>query len=190
MITVILSLLLLIYFIRGQFGFERPTRWRYWLIPIFAAVMFVITFKLSVANVLTAIVMILIGIAIGTYQGHFATIQAVDADTDTAHVEVRGGLHYLIGWLLILVIQLAAEVVFTHEHLEWSSISKEAFQSVIEELFPFRRLHGGGWWVLWALSASASLSYTLTLVQRSPGFRATIKRHARRNERRADRKRK
>ena len=189
MMTVILSLLLLIYFIRGQFGFERPKRWRYWLIPIFSLIMFGVTFKYSGINVIIALGMLILGTVIGMYQGQFATIRPIKKANLEDRVEVRGGLHYLIGWALILAIQVVAEAILKHEELAIAAVSKEAFQGVIEELFPLRRILGGGWWVLWALSASSSLSYTLTLGRRSPAFWATIKRHARRDERRADRKR-
>ncbi|GKT03662.1 hypothetical protein [Furfurilactobacillus entadae] len=186
--TVILSLLVLFYFIQGQFAFERPTRLRYWVLPIFALVMFSQTFKVTAANVWIAVAMVGLGIIIGILQGRYATIRPLLGASGEARVEVKGGWLYLAGWAVMLIVQLGMEVIFAHHALTVKEVSNEAFQSVIDELFPIRRLQGSGWWVLWALTAGSGLAYTLTLMHRSEGFRATIKRHAHRNDRRAERR--
>ncbi|WP_186808482.1 hypothetical protein [Furfurilactobacillus siliginis] len=174
------------YFIRGQFEFERPRRYKYWLIPLYSVFMFFQLFKNTPANITVAGVMVILGIAIGVTQGRLAVIKPTLNNDGQERVMIRGGWHYLIGWAAILVIQIGVTIVLAHHQMDWHELRSVTNDSMLEELLPFKRIHEGGWWVLWALSASASLSYTLTLMQRSPAFRTTISRH--RHEQRAHRR--
>lgn len=176
--ATLLSLLVLSYFIRGQFEFERPRRYKYWLIPLYSVFMFFQLFKSTPTNNIVAAVMVALGIGIGVTQGRFAVIKPTLNKDGQARVTIRGGWPYLFGWAAILLIQIIVTVVVAHHQMGWHEVRSVTSDSVMEELLPFKRIHEGGWWVLWALSASASLSYTLTLMQRSPAFRVTIGRHA------------
>lgn len=70
----LIGILIVIYFCYSQFKAERPRRFRYLLLPLYALWMFVTTFKLNATNLSLAAVIILLGIMIGTFQGRFAQL--------------------------------------------------------------------------------------------------------------------
>ena len=178
----LIGILIVIYFCYSQFKAERPRRFRYLLLPLDALLMFVTTFKLNATNLLLATVIILLGIAIGTFQGRFAQLSLENVQGQTK-VSIRGGWPFLLGWGLILGIQILLSIFLAHHQMDAAELSQEVLHSALEELLPFRRIYAFDWWILWALSGSSSLAYTGMLAYRSPDFWQAIRR---RSHRKAD----
>lgn len=186
----VIGLLLVIYFVREQYSFERPKRISYLLIPIYSIFMFLTTYKVSKVNIYLAIIILIFGICVGVFQGKAAKIQQYTGESGKQRVKIKGGTAYLLGWIAIVAAQILIEVFFAHHNMNGNEIFREIGNSIEEELMPFSKVHKGGLWSLWILTGGSSLIYTLTLAHRSSEFRQTIQRGSRKQDRRAMKKRK
>lgn len=164
----LIGIILVFYFCYSQFKMERPKRFRYLLLPLYALFMFLKTFELGVGNLWLAVLIIVIGAAIGSFQGAFAQIESQLDDQNHPRVSVRGGWPFLMGWGLIVGVQILLTLFLAHQSVNAATLSETILHSALEELLPFRRINAFNWWVLWALSGSASLAYTGMLAYRSP----------------------
>ena len=179
----IIGILILIYFVKKQYSFERPKRFTYLLIPIYSLVMFCTTFPINAQNIYFAFGILVIGIAIGIFQGNSAEIKSYIGESGESRVKIKGGNNYLLGWLAIIAVQILIEILLVHHNIDTGEIVKEIQGSIKEEIMPLSRIHRGGFWALWILTGSASLFYTIVLSKRSPEFRQTIKRGSRKKDR-------
>lgn len=183
----IICVLLLMYFIKQQFEFERPRRFTYIIVPVITFVLFIENFVPSQINLISVAGIIILGVIAGMFQGFNAQIKEVLTDNNEKRVKIKGGWPYLLGWLLILITQIGISVFLKGTEFSIIELSKEIVNLILEELLPFRKFDEESWWALWALSTSSSITYTFILSRRSEYFRETIKRGARRRERNRER---
>lgn len=64
----LIGILIVFYFCYSQFKAERPRRFRYLLLPLYALLMFVTTFKLNATNLLLAAVIILLELRLALFK--------------------------------------------------------------------------------------------------------------------------
>lgn len=180
----IIGVLLLIYFIKKQFEFEQPKRFTYVIVPVITLILFINNFIPNQTNLINVLGIIILGIIAGTFQGYNAQIKEVDTDRNEKRIEIKGGWPYLLGWLLILITQVGISIILRGTELSIVELSKEIVDLILEELLPFRKFNGETWWALWALSTSSSITYAFVLSRRSEYFKETIKRGARKRDKR------
>ncbi|MFD1124285.1 hypothetical protein ACFQ22_02755 [Lentilactobacillus raoultii] len=164
---------LILYFIKEQFTYERPTWFGYWFLPLYTVGMMLISFSYQWQNMPTFLTLLVIGSLIGGFQGRTAKFKDYLSVGGQLRTQVRGGGVYLLGWLLILVIQLIVDLLLLHQTISSTRFGKELVGTVMDDLFPWLAFGSSQAWPLWTLAASSTIIYTLTLQLRSPVFQAT-----------------
>ena len=180
--------ILLIYkFIKGTFEYEKVTRFELIIIPVYSAIMMV----LSLENVrsLTAagltIILLILGASIGFLQA--SKTQIKDTNKLDSHqrpiLKVKRNWPYLVGWL-VSVAQLSlpalqadtSSVLFYGAHINATEISHELFEEVLKDLstIAFFRSHNA--WFIWVLNVATSFTYGACLMVRYPKIREAVRR--------------
>ena len=160
--------ILLIYkFIKGTFEYEKVTRFELIIIPVYSAIMMV----LSLENVrsLTAagltIILLILGASIGFLQA--SKTQIKDTNKLDSHqrpiLKVKRNWPYLVGWLVSFAIGISVEV-FYGAHINATEISTIAFF----------RSHNA--WFIWVLNVATSFTYGACLMVRYPKIREAVRR--------------
>lgn len=175
--------LFFIKFIHEQFEFSQINRLSYWLIPLFCGYQFIRTFRWSPVNGGWVLLILGLSLLIGTYQARHTIVRQEETGTqyfkDATGQEIpiykkvitaQGGRHYLYGWAAVLILQIVIEVIYLHEELSVGLVFKEAYTEVLADVMTFYRFTGARptSWIIWALVALSSLSYTVMLAHRSP----------------------
>lgn len=188
--TTFFIVLVLLHFFREQFEFSSISRLNYWIIPIFAGYEFVIAFKWSWLNIGLLVGIMAFASLVSHYQASHTRIRLEETATtyfrDAQDHEVpiyrkdvtaQGGRHYLDGWLMVIGMQLLIEAVYLHEQLTPHKVWEDFLEEVLADIFSFYRFTAANAhtsWILWALTASTSLGYTLWLAHRSPAARQKL----------------
>lgn len=189
--TVILTILIIWYFLHDQFEFSAVTRFSYWFIPIFTLYQFTRTFAWSTVNLLILLLIIIFASWVGYFQAKRTRIQLEETAStyfrDSTGNEIpiykkvvtaQGGRGYLYGWLLTIGAQFVIELAYLHEQLNFAKIWEEFLTEVLADLMSFYRFIPAGRhssWTLWALTGGTSLAYTLWLMHRSPAVDRTLR---------------
>lgn len=170
LILVIFSLLVLYNFIQDTFRFEPVTRTSFIILPIYAAIMTVISMivELKEWHFSLIISLVLIGILLGWFQTFSLRVIPVKGD---AHGNPSGfkycrGWAYLCGFILIFIVEIATNLSLgTKEGLSLKEVFFELVNEVLREQLKFLPYNG---WVIWLLLAVTTCVYTLILVHRYP----------------------
>ncbi|KRK46084.1 hypothetical protein [Dellaglioa carnosa] len=135
------------------------------------------------------ILIIIFSLIIGFYQAKFTLVRIVNAtqlyyrDNDgteqkiyTHRTMAKGGLHYLIGWCLILIVQLSVGYLLTNEAFSIDHSFKELYAEVLRDLMSAFRFSdvGNTSWSVWALTGFSSLFYTYFLIKKSPAIKEKL----------------
>ncbi len=172
---------MLLYFIRKQFSYESVSKLTYYFLPSFSLLQVIFQFHYSQNNLIILLLCIFIGSSVGYYQAKYAMIRQhlipmyvyFDDNGEKKNiyknqVAVKGGLHYLIGWITIFVIQVVIQVIFTASKVQLNSA---LYGELLEDLFSIYRLQdfqkGSQAWFTWSLYGFSSLSYLLFLCKRN-----------------------
>lgn len=173
-------IVLLVYkFIKGTFTYEKVTRFELVIIPIYSAVMMLLEFRniRSLGSVGLAIILVLIGIAIGFLQAGRTRLR--DTNKFDAHqrpiLEVKRNWPYLLGWLVSFAIGIGVEV-FYGARLDVAAVSHELFTEILKDLSIIAMLRGHSSWYVWLLNVATSFTYGACLLIRYPKIRAAIQR--------------
>ena len=145
-------IILLIYkFIKGTFEYEKVTRFELIIIPVYSAIMMV----LSLENVrsLTAagltIILLILGASIGFLQA--SKTQIKDTNKLDSHqrpiLKVKRNWPYLVGWLVSFAIGISVEV-FYGAHINATEISHELFEEVLKDLSTIAFFHSHNAWFM------------------------------------------
>lgn len=188
--TTILIVLILLHFFHEQFEFSSINRLGYWIIPILTGYEFLQSFSWSWLNASLLVGILGFASLVSWYQAKHTKIRLEETATtyfrdDQQHevpiyrkdVTAQGGRYYLYGWLVVIVVQLLIEALYLHENLTPHKVWEDFFEEVMADVFSFYRFTRAGAptsWILWALTASTSLGYTLWLARRSPAARRTL----------------
>ncbi|MHC5228761.1 hypothetical protein ACYSNW_10825 [Enterococcus sp. LJL99] len=184
----LLVMLFFVYFIREQFEYNEVTRWNYVLIPIFTIGSLIMKFEWTVQSIVELLIIMGIGGIISYFQAKYTQVRLETKEIsyfkDTEGIEhpiykkmvtAKGGIVYLCGWTLILVVQFLIELLVEHvaidKNLIFSEIIKEAAREVLSSLRIGDENTG---WSIWALIASTSGGYTYFLAKKSSDFHKAV----------------
>lgn len=188
MVQTVAILLVLIYFIYTQFTYSDVKRLNYFLIPLFSLFQFFNQVTWTGDHYVEFWVIFIASLIIGFYQAFYTHIREGKKVTsyfvDQGHkhaiytkvVQAKGGYHYLIGWVLALVLQFVIAYLISPHHLTSSSIFIEIFKDALTDLsLAFRIFNStNNSWYVWAITGFTSISYTLFLSYFSPSFRKKL----------------
>lgn len=174
---------LLIYkFIKGTFEYEKITRLDLIIIPLYSALMMVLGLKNihSVISIELAIILLLIGTAIGFLQASKTQIKDTkELDSYQRPIlKVKRNWPYLIGWLISFAIGIAVEIFFG-AHLDTEEVSHELFEEILKDLSIIALLHVHSAWYIWVLNVATSFTYGGCLLVRYPKIREAVRRKRR-----------
>ncbi len=164
--------ILLIYkFIKGTFEYEKVTRFELVILPIYSAIMMVLTaFGLT-------IILLILGGSIGFLQA--SQTQIKDTNKLDSHqrpiLKVKRNWPYLVGWLVSFAIGISVEV-FYGAHIDTTEVSHELFEEVLKDLsaIAFFRSHNA--WFIWVLNVATSFTYGACLMVRYTKIREAVRR--------------
>lgn len=172
---VIISVIVTVYFIKKQFEFEKISKIRYLTIPLFATVQFITAVQLENGqDVLLLIFGAVISFLIGWYQttdfeikqkntiiNYYVRVGSVEQSVYTKELYSKGGKSYLIGWIMIFIVQVFLSVIY-HE-IELDEIQSEWLAEIAKDLFIFLRVKEHSYWWVWELYSVSNLSYYFIL---------------------------
>lgn len=172
-------IVLLVYkFIKGTFTYEKVTRFDLVIIPVYSAIMMILSLK-SVRSLTAAglaITLVLIGVAIGFLQA--GRTQVRDTNKFDTHqrpiLEVKRNWPYLLGWLVSFAIGIGVEV-FYGARLNVDEVSRELFTEILKDLSVVAMLRGQSTWYVWILNVATSFTYGGCLLVRYPKIRAAVR---------------
>lgn len=184
----IIVIILVLYFIKEQFSFNRLQKLTYLFLPALSLYQVASNFKLNRLNLILLAVTIIIGVAVGYYQSRYAQIKRelkpVYIYYDENHNEkkiykrgilVRGGRSYIIGWIIIFAIQIMIQYLVL---VEKSPIQNELYHELLADFFSIYRLKSLGesadHWYVWALYGTSNLFYLRFLSRRHPAVREAL----------------
>lgn len=184
-ISSILVVFALIYFIREQFDFSTVTKIEYFFLPLFSLIQCFNHFSPSRFNLLILLLIFVVSLLISFYQAKHSFIHQekqtrfyfLDENNKERKVyqkvvKVKGGRHYIVGWILIFTFQVFLQFFITKSKLSADTIQHELFESLLEDILSVYRLtsleNKGSTWYVWALYGSSSLLYAYFLARKSP----------------------
>lgn len=170
---------LLVYkFVKGTFSYEKVTRLDLIIIPVYSAIMMLLSLRSiqSLSSVGLAIILLLVGMLIGVLQVSKTQIQ--DTNNVDAHqrpiLKVKRNWPYLIGWLVSFVIGIGVEI-FLGAHLNVDEVSHELLTEIIKDLSVVALLRGHSSWYIWILNVATSFTYGGWLLIRYPKIRVAVR---------------
>ncbi|MBS7578127.1 MULTISPECIES: hypothetical protein [unclassified Enterococcus] len=184
----IIVIILVLYFIKEQFSFNRLQKLNYLFLPVLSIYQVATNFKLNQLNIILLIVTILIGIVVGYYQSRYAQIKRelkpVYIYYDDEHNErkiykrgilVKGGRSYIVGWIIIFAIQIMIQYLVL---VDKGPIQNELYHELLADFFSIYRLKSLGesadHWYVWALYGTSNLFYLNFLCRRHPTVREAL----------------
>lgn len=172
--------ILLIYkFIKGTFEYERVTRFELVILPIYSAIMMVLSLE-NVRSLIAfglTIILLILGGSIGFLQA--SQTQIKDTNKLDSHqrpiLKVKRNWLYLVGWLVSFAIGISVEV-FYGAHINAEEISSELFEEVLKDLSVIAFFGGHNSWFVWVLNVATSFTYGACLMIRYPKIREAVRR--------------
>lgn len=175
------------YFITQQFKYAKVTKFRYYVMPIFAFGQFVYSVCIKQTQDIYLLVGLLcFSLVIGYFQTTSFQLQQKTRATQLYVMQgetkvpvmrqiyySRGGSRYLVGWFLIFLVQLL--VTISRQHAGTHQIMSEFLMDVLTSLFVFLRIGDGSSWWVWEIYACSSLVYYFVLIRRHPTFSAAMR---------------
>lgn len=175
------------YFITQQFKYAKVTKFRYYLMPVFALGQFVYTVRIhQIQDLALLIGIIVFSSAIGYYQTK--NFQFLQKERVTQSFVVRGdekipvmrkvyysrgGASYLIGWFVIFLVQLV--ITFSRQSIATHQMLAAFLMDVLTSLFVFLQIGDVSSWWVWELYTFSSLSYYFVLIRRHAAFSDAMK---------------
>lgn len=188
--TIILSIVVIIYFVIDQFEYSLVHRFSFWLLPLFTCYLFMKTFVYSPLNLGLAVALAIFAAAVSYFQAaatqirqekriqlYFENDQHEEVPVYRRVVTSQGGRRYLEGWLLVLLVQIIIEVTYLNKALSVHNVWEIVWTEIIGDLlttYRFATASSHTSWILWALMGFTSLGYTLWLSRRSPEVHEAI----------------
>lgn len=175
--TVILLVLLAHRFIEGTFDYEKVTRLRMVIIPLYSLILMILTFqqKYTVKRLELAVVLFAIGIAIGIFQASQVKVKnehQVDKFNRPV-VKVKRDWPYLIGWIIIFIICMGVEFYETST-LHHEEVFHELLIEIWKDLNFISFFFSKTSWFTWVLNVASSFAYEFCLFTRYPVIRQAV----------------
>lgn len=187
----IILIILIIYFIRQQFNFNKVKKVTYFFLPLLSLYSFITSFSISKRNFIALLIITVSSLFIGYFQSSKSVVRSDSVpvyyfydDAGKEHeiykkiVKVKGGRYYLIGWIGIFILQILIQIMITRSKISSGEIIQDFTQDIIEAILDVYQLFGlqknQGSWYVWALYGISSLSYTYFLTKKSPMVRSKL----------------
>lgn len=184
----LLVIIFLVYFIREQFEYNEVTRWNYVLIPIFTIGSLIMKFEWTIQSMIELLIIISIGVMISYFQSKYTQVrletkeisyfkdnEGIEHAIYKKIVKAKGGIRYLCGWTLILVVQFLIELLIEHVVIDKNMIFSEIVREAVREVISSLRIGDENTsWSIWALIASSSSGYTYFLAKKSSIFHKAV----------------
>lgn len=190
MALYILGFIVTIYFIYQQFKYETVDKLNYFILPLLSFALLYKTMVWTNKNVIVLLVILVVSIFVGYWQAKNSKYKIVNVPVlfykDDGHerkiykkrAKVRGGTSYLIGWFIIIGIQVLLQYYLKLSSSEITTAAKDAFQEIMDELFFLNRItdanRTSSAWIAWSIYLFSSLSYTLFLAKRHAGVKKVL----------------
>ncbi|MCF6515340.1 hypothetical protein GSH19_04115 [Lactobacillus sp. S2-2] len=180
--TSLLSLGIIIYFIKDQFSFSAVTKVRFLFLPLFCLYQFVSKIDtMDLNGFIYFVALFIISALIGVYQGKdFMTKSylrkgsfTIDDDGKRHHLYrerlfSKGGNSYLIGWIIMFVITLLVETNF-HIHFNLLLLLKELLLEIMKDLTIWLRVTDKtSNWQIWEILGVSNIVYLIRIRMKSP----------------------
>ena len=175
----IFAFLLIYKFIKGTFEYEKVSRLELIIIPLYSAIMMLLSLKKTQSMTALGItsILLMVGVAIGFLQA--SKTQVKDAKKIDAHqrpiIEVKRNWPYLVGWLVSFAIGISVEV-FYGAHINAEEVSNELVSEILRDLSVVAFFRGSNAWFVWVLNVATSFTYGTCLMIRYPKIREAIRR--------------
>lgn len=169
---------ILIYnFIKGTFEYEKVTRLRMIIVPIYSALMMFLSLKkLHLEDLKIALILFIIGIVIGLFTASQTKIKDENKVDKWGRpiLKVRRGWPYLIGWIITFAIGIGVEIFFGAD-VNVADVSHELFEELLKDFTVLAIIGGHSAWFVWVLNVATSFSYGISLLKRYPKIRQAIR---------------
>lgn len=179
--TSLLSLGIIIYFIKDQFSFSAVTRVRFLFLPLFCLYQFVSKInEVNLNGFIYFIVLFITSAIIGMYQGKdFMTKTYLRKGSFTIdnkgnrnylyreRLFSRGGRSYLIGWVIMFILSLLVATNF-HVHFDLLLLFKELITEIMKDLTIWLRVTDKtSSWQIWELLGVSNIVYLIRIRMKS-----------------------
>lgn len=167
-------------FIKGSFEYEKVTRFKFVLIPLYEAFMFLLsTRNFHLTEYLLAFVLLIVGIGIGWFTSSQTKIQDENKVDRYGRpiLKVKRGWPYLVGQITTFVIIMGVEI-FYGEHV---NVSHELFKELLKDFSVLALVGSKSAWFIWLLNVATSFSYGIILLNRYPKIREAIRKKKKRS---------
>lgn len=180
----ILVVCALVYFIYEQFNYNTVRKINYYFLPIMSLIQCLNHFSASQYNLVLLMIILMISIAVGFFQAKYSKIRekkqaryyyknekGIEQTVYAKVVQVKGGHHYIIGWVIIFVTQLILQFVVTRAQISMGQIQKALGAELLEDFLSVYLVinlkDNASTWYVWALYGASTLAYTFFLAKRS-----------------------
>lgn len=171
-IFLIIYIFFLYRLLSKSFEFEELSRFEYRFIPIYSAVMWLLTMDWSIANIGILIGLAILSFVIGSIQARRVQFR----ESPEGKVMIRKGLFFLIGWDLIIATSIILPLVIHGEAFEGAHLFKEVIKETEKDLFVFSFFSQHSDWYIWALTLFTNISFTFQLGLRNKKVWESLKR--------------
>ncbi|EEI24999.1 hypothetical protein [Lentilactobacillus hilgardii] len=177
----VVSLLIIIYFVKDQFEFSKVTKTRLLFLPIFCLYQFFSKLNInSVHDIVMLIVILIFSIVVGFYQSvnfkikELSTSKYFFIDDNGKEVNIyqkalyaRGGRSYLIGWLLVFLFTLLLNSKFNND-LNFFRFTHELVDEMMKDLSIFMRIKDkSSGWKSWGILGITNIAYLFFIRHKS-----------------------
>lgn len=175
--TVLLLVLLVHRFVKGTFDYEKVTRMRMVIIPLYSLVMMILTVHtgFTTEKLKLAVILFLVGAVIGIFQASQVRVKNT-GEFDRFRrpvIEVKRDLAYLVGWIAIFIICVGVEAFegasFGHE-----DIFHELMIEIMRDLSVITLFFNKTAWSTWVLNVASSFAYEICVFTKYPIVRQAV----------------
>lgn len=174
---IIFALLLGYNFIKGTFEYEKVTRFKLVIIPIYSAIMMIFSFMkvYSPLTLCVTAILLVLGFLIGRFQISQVQIKNTGQfdSYDRPIIKIKRNWSYLVGWLITFALGIGVELL-SGSHLNAGEISSELFTEILKDLSIIAFFRGHSAWFIWVLNVATSFTYGSYLMLRYPKIREAV----------------
>lgn len=155
--SIIAIVILMLMILSLTFIYAENSKFRFWIIPCFSLVMFIVTFSGNFKFWWLMLLMIIIAVGLGYLQAFKPQSKPASEGHGTLY---RGGWWYLLSWVILFAIEITVRHLFNSHSLSISG------SSLAFTYFPIIRLSGRSIWLLWAMSFISSVTGSFRFTQK------------------------
>lgn len=169
--------ILLYFFLKGTGEYETATRVSLVIIPLYSAIMMIIGIgqNFTPLTMLITLFLIIVGIAVGLFQTRNVKIKISDEKNKygVPKVKIKRGWYYLVGWIIIFIIGILAELFYGAE-MDKTELSEKLVIEILRDLSSIVMFTNKSSWFIWVLNVSSSWTYDTYLFMQHPKLRQYV----------------